>query len=208
MFAPMIESSSLRVLLLSPYAEPGIDRVLVKSGDMVVQTDAPLGAPGVDPADFDWLVSYGYKFIVSPEAIEAVQGRAVNLHISLLPWNKGAHPNVWSFVEDTPKGVTIHRIDVGIDTGDIVAQIPVEIPESDTLGTSYARLRSELELLFTDVWPMLRHGQVSAHPQPTGGTHHYAREFSGIKDLMPLGWDTPVADVRRLAASRGFGGKV
>ncbi len=46
----------------------------------------------------------------------------INLHISFLPWNRGAHPNFWSFYDDTPKGVTIHLIDEGIDTGAIIYQ--------------------------------------------------------------------------------------
>ena len=39
----------------------------------------------------------------------------VNLHISYLPFNRGSHPNYWSFVENTPKGVSIHEIDEQIE---------------------------------------------------------------------------------------------
>ena len=46
----------------------------------------------------------------------------INLHISYLPYNRGAHPNFWSFVENTPSGVSIHQVDSGIDTGKIVIQ--------------------------------------------------------------------------------------
>ena len=38
------------------------------------------------------------------------------MHISYLPFNRGAHPNYWSFKDNSPKGVTIHFIDNGIDT--------------------------------------------------------------------------------------------
>ena len=42
--------------------------------------------------------------------------------MSYLPWNRGADPNFWSILEDTPKGVTIHIMDESIDTGDILYQ--------------------------------------------------------------------------------------
>ena len=46
----------------------------------------------------------------------------LNLHISYLPFNKGAHPNFWSFAENTPSGVTIHKINKKIDSGNIIYQ--------------------------------------------------------------------------------------
>ena len=46
----------------------------------------------------------------------------INLHISYLPYNKGAHPNFWSWVKNTPKGVSIHLISEKIDAGDIIFQ--------------------------------------------------------------------------------------
>ena len=51
----------------------------------------------------------------------------VNLHISYLPWNRGAHPNFWSFFDATPTGVSIHLIDKGIDTGPIIVQKKVKL---------------------------------------------------------------------------------
>ena len=42
--------------------------------------------------------------------------------MSFLPYNRGSHPNFWSFIDDTPKGITIHEIDEGADTGNIVFQ--------------------------------------------------------------------------------------
>src|SRR6056300_461455 len=61
--------------------------------------------------DFDWVISFGYKHILKSDFISRFYRKIINLHISYLPYNRGSHPNVWSFVEDTPKGVTIHLID-------------------------------------------------------------------------------------------------
>ena len=52
--------------------------------------------------------------------LKQLQIPIVNLHKAYLPYNKGAHPNFWSFAENTPSGITIHVIDSGIDTGNII----------------------------------------------------------------------------------------
>ena len=60
---------------------------------------------------------------------------------------------MWSFLEDTPKGVTIHYIDEGIDTGDIIVQKEVFIDEDkETLKSSYEILNKEIQALFKENW--------------------------------------------------------
>ena len=74
------------------------------------------------------------------------------MHISFLPYNKGADPNLWSYLENSPKGVTIHKIDKGINTGDILLQKEVQDNiETDTLKTSFNRLIDEIVILFNEL---------------------------------------------------------
>ena len=94
---------------------------------------------------FDWVVSYGYRHILKKDHILYSQNPIINLHISYLPWNRGADPNYWSWVENSPKGVTIHAIDEGIDTGDIFTQKEVNFSENETLSSSYNKLKNEIE---------------------------------------------------------------
>jgi len=44
---------------------------------------------------YDLVISYGYRHILKKEIIESSKAPIVNLHISYLPWNRGAHPNFW-----------------------------------------------------------------------------------------------------------------
>ena len=78
--------------------------------------------------------------------------QAINLHISYLPFNRGAHPNFWSFVDNSPKGVTIHEIDEGLDTGPIIHQkklsFNIKKKESDTFFKTYKILNNEIQKLF------------------------------------------------------------
>ena len=46
----------------------------------------------------------------------------VNTHPSLLPYNRGKNYNFWTLVDETPCGVSLHRVDPGIDTGEVVTQ--------------------------------------------------------------------------------------
>src|SRR4051812_27787613 len=64
----------------------------------------------------DFLVSYGYRHIIGADILAQFPRRAVNLHISYLPWNRGSDPNLWSLLDGTPTGVTIHYLEAGIDT--------------------------------------------------------------------------------------------
>jgi methionyl-tRNA formyltransferase len=47
--------------------------------------------------------------------------------LSYLPFNRGAHPNFWSFIEKTQAGVSIHKINKGIDTGNIILRKKINI---------------------------------------------------------------------------------
>ena len=70
----------------------------------------------------DLIISFGYRRIIPKKILSKRRTPIVNLHLSYLPFNRGAHPIYWSFREKTPLGVTIHEVDQGIDTGKIIYQ--------------------------------------------------------------------------------------
>ena len=95
--------------------------------------------------DYFCVISYGYKYILKQNIIEGFGCPIFNLHISYLPYNRGAHPNFWSFYDNTPSGVTIHLIDGGIDTGPIVKQKYVNFEETDNTFEKTYKLLIEKE---------------------------------------------------------------
>jgi methionyl-tRNA formyltransferase len=102
--------------------------------------------------DIDFIVSYNYKYMIQEDVLELFHNRAINLHISFLPWNRGAGPNLWSFVEDTAKGVTIHKLDAGLDTGDILLQRECRFDaKSETFASTYDKLHREMRKLFLTI---------------------------------------------------------
>jgi methionyl-tRNA formyltransferase len=193
----------MRILYLGPLHKE-MAGFIATGGDEVVQTEESVQPGDAQLGAADFIVSYGYRHLLRREIVAQFAKRAVNLHISLLPWNRGADPNLWSFLEDTPKGVTIHYIDSGIDTGDVVAQRAVEHLSMDTLRTSYLRLEREIERLFRECWPRLREGKVDASRQRPGGSFHRTADRAAVQHLLVQGWDTPVANLIGRAQREGL----
>ena len=118
-----------------------------------------------------------------------------------MPWNRGADPNLWSFVENTPKGVTIHHLDEGIDTGDIIAQREVTFTNThETLATTYQRLHAEIQELFKLHWHEIKAGTSARIQQSGEGSFHLSGDKESLAHLLSDGWDTPVSVLQEYAA--------
>jgi methionyl-tRNA formyltransferase len=181
----------MNILLLGP-SRPHIARFIESYSDKVISVESPITLEEARRAGAEFIVSYGYRHIIRQDVIDYFAGRAINLHISLLPWNRGADPNLWSFLEDTPKGVSIHLIDAGLDTGDIIAQQKVDYYDGDTLASTYNRLSTVIEKLLYNIWPDIREGLIKSRKQPSGGSYHLAKDRARYEHLLVNGWDTPV----------------
>lgn len=177
----------VRKVLVLGYDEHqcSIIKALKDSHCYVGHTAAPIsGEPG-----FDFVVSFGYRHILSQRTIDKLACPVFNLHISYLPFNRGAHPNFWSFFDKTPSGVTIHLVDEGIDTGPIVFQKRILFDRSElTFSKTQARLIKEIEGLFIDNLPALLNGKWTAREQVGKGTYHRAEDLP----LSPTDWDVDI----------------
>ena len=193
----------MNVLILSSYPE-SLRATIERTGDSTLVTTDRISVESLERDGIEFVVSYGYRHLLREPVLARLPNRIINLHISWLPMNRGADPNLWSWIDDTPKGVTIHRIDAGLDTGDILVQEPVTFGPAETLASSYAALRGAIEALFARAWPDLRDGRVAPRAQTGPGSSHSARDKEALLARLPLGWDTPVAEVVALARSLGL----
>ena len=162
--------------------------------------ETPVSAQEIAALAPDLIVSHSYRHILKRDVLAAAPDRFINLHISLLPYNRGADPNLWSFLDETPKGVSIHLIDEGIDTGALLLQREVSFDEdSETLGSSYATLQQTIGELFMENWSSLRDGRIAPRAQSGAGTFHRASEFAALKDslLGNDGWNVPIPVLRQ-----------
>ena len=146
----------------------------------------------------DFIISYNYKFIITEDIIKHMGNRVINLHISFLPWNRGADPNVWSFLENTKKGITIHLVDPGLDTGDILLRKEVLFDESiETFSSTYIKLHNEIKILFKENWDKIKQSRIITQKQSIGGSFHYVKDLESIKAKIGLdSWDIPIKVVK------------
>jgi methionyl-tRNA formyltransferase len=125
-----------------------------------------------------------FDYIISKDFIDLFPKGIVNLHPSCLPYNRGQYPNVWSIVERTPSGITLHYIDEGIDTGDIIAQKEVPVEWTDTGETLYRKLEQGSVELFREHWPLIREGKEQRISQSDmEGTYHVTQDVRRIDEI-------------------------
>jgi methionyl-tRNA formyltransferase len=112
------------------------------------------------------IVVVAYGNILPPELLEIPRYGCLNVHASLLPKYRGAAPIQWSVIEgDTLTGVTLMRMDEGMDTGDMLAKAELEIAPDDTalsLAPKLANLGAQLALEQIPNWIA---GKLPAVPQ-------------------------------------------
>lgn len=117
------------------------------------------------------------RFSLLPEAVFTVPSLgAVNIHSSLLPKYRGVHPASWALIDGKSRtGVTIHQIDAGIDTGDVLLQERVKIEDSDDIGSLVVKLNAVSAILAVQLLDKIaRTGRLPA-ARPQRGRASYAR---------------------------------
>jgi methionyl-tRNA formyltransferase len=145
--------------------------------------------------------------IIPTHIIDAPRIGVVNFHPSLLPYNRGKHYNFWTIVEGTPFGVTLHFVDEGIDSGDILFQTPIEKTWEDTGQTLYVKAKREILALFQSRYLDIVEGRYQRKKQDTSlGRLHYARELEPASQLH-LDQCRSVREVLNLLRARTFEGK-
>lgn len=145
-----------------------------------------------------FVISFNYRHLIPGEVLQAMPDRVINLHTSLLPYNRGAGPNFFSFLDDTPKGVTIHLVDEGLDTGDILCQKEIVFDEEkETFASSYDKLMMEIKELFKENWEKIKRGGVEPRKQEGEGSYHRMRELTAIREQMPFAWFESVAGFKK-----------
>lgn len=183
----------MNILYLGPENQ-NIIEFLRNDYNNVVQQEAKIKE--IDLIDIDYIVSYGYRYIIENSIVDKFYRKAINLHISYLPWNRGADPNLWSFLNDTPKGVTIHYISSGLDTGDIIIQNEIQYDKEDTLKTSYDKLKNCIEKLFCSSWHNIKENKIQGKKQSgSKGSYHRSIDKNIYLSLLSDGWNTKVVDI-------------
>ena len=129
----------------------------------------------------DFILSFGFRKIISENIIKKLKKPIYNIHLSYLPFNRGAHPNFWSFIENTPAGVSIHTIDKGIDTGNVILKKKIYFNTSlnkfSTFKKTYNFLFLEAEKLFKKNFNKIYNKKYKKILSNHKGTFHYKKDL-------------------------------
>ena len=111
----------------------------------------------------------------------------LNLHPSLLPQFRGPAPLFWTFragIQDI--GVTLHLMDTGLDTGNIVQQEPLTLPDGISGQEADVATATLGGHLLVKALNQLTNGTFTSIPQPTGGSNHPWPQPADFR--IPVSW--------------------
>jgi len=143
----------------------------------------------------DALVVVAYGLILPPAALECPRFGCINIHASLLPRWRGAAPIQRALLAgDAATGVTIMRMEAGLDTGPMLAMQALDIGARDTAKSLHDRLAALGAELVCATLAGLADGAVSAVPQPAEGVT-YAEKI--LKSEALIDWSQDAVQVGR-----------
>lgn len=183
------EGTNLQALLDTVHERDGIEIVAVASDKRDAPALARAQAVGVPSASFpmsnyvdrerrdraicEWLVAQrvelvvlaGYMQLLSRDFLERFPGSVINLHPALLPAFPGLHAVDQALAYGVKVfGATVHFVDAGVDTGPVILQRAVDLPETCEAEDVLVRLQPVERALLSDAVRLIARGAVRLDP--------------------------------------------
>jgi len=135
------------------------------------------------------IVVAAYGQILPRTILDLPRHGCLNVHASLLPKYRGAAPVQWAILDDESRtGVTIMKMDEGLDTGEILSQQSTDISPDDDGQTLHDRLAGIGARLLIETIPACLAGAIVPRKQPETGSS-YARKI--VREDGNLDWKLP-----------------
>lgn len=143
----------------------------------------------------DLMIVVAYGLLLPKAVLETPRLGCINIHASLLPRWRGAAPIQRAILEgDHETGITLMQMDIGLDTGDMLARIPCQIEPDETGETLHDRLAPMGAQALIDLLPGLETGQVQPFKQDES-LACYAHKLS--KQEGDINWSDSAANIER-----------
>ncbi len=142
----------------------------------------------------DTAIVVAYGLILPKPVLAAPAFGCFNLHASLLPRWRGAAPIQRAIMAgDRKTGAMVMRMEEGLDTGPVLAELQVPISDATTAGDLHDELAREGAAVMADIVDRLGRGAVSEHPQQGAAT--YAKKIT--PEEARIDWRKPAHEVLR-----------
>lgn len=114
----------------------------------------------------DMIVVVAYGRILPKAVIDIPKFGCLNLHVSLLPKYRGSAPIQWSLINgDDRTGVTVMHIDEGLDTGDIIDVLPIDIDPDENSEELFDKVAKKGKVFLSEVMEKVIDGSYTRTPQ-------------------------------------------
>jgi methionyl-tRNA formyltransferase len=166
----------------------------------------PDAVAAIRQANLDWLMIIGWSQIAKGEVLGAPRLGVLGIHPTLLPVGRGRAAVPWAILLNlTETGVTLFKLDGGIDTGPVIAQVRLSLDPRETSTSLYRRVNDAHRSLILENWSRIANGDVALVPQ----RESLATEWAGRRpEQGRLSQDMSVEDADRLirAVTRPYPG--
>jgi methionyl-tRNA formyltransferase len=145
----------------------------------------------LETLDLDFIFCIHYPHLISDEILCIPCEGVINLHPAYLPYNRGWHTPSWAILEETPIGATLHFMDSGTDTGDIIYQERMTVSPEDTAHGLYRKLKALEFEIFKKSWPSLVTKTYNRTKQKSIiNTFHKKRDLS-VPNIQEINLEAP-----------------
>ncbi len=143
------------------------------------------------------IVVVAFGQIIPQSILDLPPYGCVNVHASLLPKYRGAAPIQWAVIDgEEVSGVTIMRMDAGLDTGDMISKVIVPITKEETGESLFDKLSVAGAKLLVDTLPSIVDGSAVYEKQPAVSPTPYAAMIE--KEMGAIDWNKTAVELERL----------
>lgn len=133
-------------------------------------------ADAIREHEIDWLFVIGWSQIAGADLLATPAKGVLGMHPTLLPEGRGRAAIPWAILKELNKtGVTMFKLDTGVDTGHIVDQIEIPLSKADDAGTLYKQVNKAHVELMKKAFPLLQADALTLREQDES----LASEWSG-----------------------------
>ena len=158
--------------------------------------NSPIEIERIRALEPDFLFSFYYRNMITPEILSIPPMGAYNMHGSLLPRYRGRACVNWAVLKgESETGVTLHVMTAKADAGDIVDQKAVPIEFTDTAQDVFWKVRDAAREVISRTWPLLRDGRAKRRPQDETIATKFGRR--GPQDGL-IDWTNAARDIYNL----------
>jgi len=138
--------------------------------------------------DPDLFISVACPIVFKEDLIMIPKLGSINVHNALLPRYRGMLPSFWQlYCGEREAGITIHKIDKGIDTGDVIVQHSVPIYPQESLDHLITRTKKESARLMVRVIDSFRRGEVQYTKMKGNGSYYSFPSREDVKAFKRMG---------------------